>query len=67
MLTGRILFTLGKEYDGFKDVCDTIPMSKQTVNLLIEKLCAIEWQPENWHRLKLQCLLHMQMTRSRIL
>ena len=42
MLTGRFLSTLGKEYDSFKDVWDTIPTSTQTVNLLIEKLCAIE-------------------------
>jgi hypothetical protein len=33
------LSTLGKEYNIFKDVWDT---SAQTVNLLIEKLCAIE-------------------------
>ena len=33
---------LGKEYDNFKDVRDTIPTSTQTVNLLIEKLFAIE-------------------------
>jgi hypothetical protein len=42
MLTERILSTRGKEYDNFKDVWDTIPTSTQTVNLLIEKLCAIE-------------------------
>jgi hypothetical protein len=42
MLTGQILFTLGKEYDNFKDIRDAIPTSTQTVNLLIEKLCAIE-------------------------
>jgi hypothetical protein len=42
MLTGRILSTLGKQYDNFKDVWDTISTSTQTVNLLIEKLCAIE-------------------------
>jgi hypothetical protein len=42
MLTGRILSTLGKEYDNFKDVWDAIPTSTQTANLLIEKLCAIE-------------------------
>ena len=42
MLTGRILSTLGKEYDNFKDVWDTIPISTQTVNLHIEKLCTIE-------------------------
>ena len=42
MLTGRILSTLGKEYDNFEDVWDTIPTSTQRVNLLIEKLCAIE-------------------------
>jgi hypothetical protein len=41
MLTGRILSTLGKEYS-FKDVWDTIPASTQTLNLLIEKFCAIE-------------------------
>ena len=43
MLTGRILSTLGKEYDNFKDVWDTIPISTQKVNLLTEKLCAIEF------------------------
>jgi hypothetical protein len=42
MLIGRILRTLGKEYNNFKDVWDTIPVREQTVNLLIEKLCAIE-------------------------
>jgi hypothetical protein len=42
MLTGRILSTLGKEYDNFKDVWNTILTSTQEVNLLIEKLCAIE-------------------------
>ena len=44
--TGRILFTLGKEYDNLKDVWDTIPTSTQTVNLLIEKLFAIELQAD---------------------
>jgi hypothetical protein len=42
VLTGRILSSLGKKYDNFKDVLDTIPTSAQTVNLLIEKLFAIE-------------------------
>jgi hypothetical protein len=42
MLTGRILLTLGKEYEDFKNVWDTIPAREQTVNLLIEKLCAIQ-------------------------
>ena len=46
MLTGRILSTHGKEYDIFKDVWDTIHTSTQTVNLLIEKLCAIELQAD---------------------
>jgi hypothetical protein len=41
-LSGRILSTLGKEYDSFKDVWGIIPTSQQTENLLIEKLCAIE-------------------------
>jgi len=36
------LSTLGKEHDNFKDVWDTIPTSTQTMNLLIEKLYAIE-------------------------
>jgi hypothetical protein len=36
------LSTLGKEYDNFKDVWDIILTSTQTVNLLIEKLCAID-------------------------
>jgi hypothetical protein len=42
MLTGRILSTLGKEHNNFKDVWDTIPTSTQIINSLIEKLCAIE-------------------------
>ena len=46
MLTGRILSTLGKEYDNFKDVWDTIPTSTQTANFLIEKLCAVELQAD---------------------
>jgi hypothetical protein len=36
------LSTLGKEYDKFKDALEATPASTQTVNLLIEKLCAIE-------------------------
>jgi hypothetical protein len=43
-LTGQILSTLGKEYNNFKVVWDTIPTSTQMVNLLIEKLCAVELQ-----------------------
>ena len=42
MLNWRILSTLGKEYDNFKDVWDTSLISTQTIHLLIEKLCAIE-------------------------
>jgi hypothetical protein len=42
MLTSRIFSILGTEYDNVKDIWDTIPTSKQTVNLLLEKLCAIE-------------------------
>jgi len=41
-LSGQILSTLGKECNNFKDVWDTIPTSTQMVNLLIEKLCAVE-------------------------
>jgi hypothetical protein len=37
---------LGKEYDNFKDVWDTVPTNAQTLNLLIEKLCAIELQAD---------------------
>jgi hypothetical protein len=36
MLPGRILSTIGKEYDNFKDVWDTIPTSTQTANSFIE-------------------------------
>jgi len=36
MLTGRMLSTLGKEYN-FKDVWDTIPTSTQTEKLLMLK------------------------------
>jgi hypothetical protein len=43
-LTGHILSTVGKEYNYFKDVWDTIPTSTQMVNLLIEKPCAVELQ-----------------------
>jgi hypothetical protein len=46
MLTGQILSTLGKEYDNFKDVWDTILTNAQTLNLLIEKFCAIELQAD---------------------
>jgi len=68
MLTGRILSTLGKEYDNFKDVWDTIPTSTKTMNLLIEKLCAIELRADKLASLKLRRSLHMKMTRrSRIL
>lgn len=42
MLNSRILSTLGKEYDNFKDLWDTIPTDQQKLNLLIEKLCSIE-------------------------
>jgi len=48
MLTGHILSTLGKEYDNFKDVWDTIPTSTQTVNLLIDKLYATELRADKW-------------------
>ena len=48
MLNGRILSTLGKEYDSFKDVWDTIRTRAQTVNLLIEKLCAVELQADKF-------------------
>jgi len=48
MLTRQILSTLGKEYDNFKDVWDTIPTSTQTVNLLTEKLCAIELRADKF-------------------
>ena len=42
ILNGRIMSTLGKEFDNFRDLWDTIPAEKQTLNLLIEKLCTIE-------------------------
>lgn len=42
ILNGRIMSTLGKEYDNFKDLWDTIPTADQKLNLLIEKLCSIE-------------------------
>ncbi|KAL0277244.1 UNVERIFIED_CONTAM: hypothetical protein PYX00_004597 [Menopon gallinae] len=46
ILNGRILSTLGNEFDNFKDVWDIIPAEEQTVNLLIEKLCGIEMRSE---------------------
>lgn len=42
MLVGRIPSTLGKDFNNFKDLWDTITAKDQTLNLLIEKLCAIE-------------------------
>lgn len=47
MLNGRILSTLGKEYDNFKDLWDTIPSKSQNLNLLIEKLCTIELRDQS--------------------
>ncbi|XP_049832911.1 uncharacterized protein LOC126273402 [Schistocerca gregaria] len=44
ILNGRILSTLGKDYDNFKDLWATIPTEKQSLNLLIEKLC--HWAAE---------------------
>ncbi|XP_047000554.1 uncharacterized protein LOC124616295 [Schistocerca americana] len=42
ILNGRILSTLGKDYDSFKDLWDTIPTEKQSLNLLVEKLFTAE-------------------------
>ena len=68
MLTGRILSTFGKEYDSFKDVWDAIPTSTQTVNLLIEKLCAIELQADKLASSEATALVaHENEKRSRIL
>ncbi|XP_049800094.1 uncharacterized protein LOC126235416 [Schistocerca nitens] len=47
ILNGRILSTLGKEYDNFKDLWDTIPTENQNLNLLIENLCAIELREQS--------------------
>ncbi|XP_049813936.1 uncharacterized protein LOC126260641 [Schistocerca nitens] len=38
ILNGRILSSLGKEYDDFKNLWDTVPSENQSLNLLIEKL-----------------------------
>ena len=42
MLTLRIMSTLGKEYNSFRDVWDSLPSEKQTLASLIERLCNIE-------------------------
>ncbi|XP_049809251.1 uncharacterized protein LOC126252403 [Schistocerca nitens] len=47
ILNGRILSTLGKDYDNFKDLWDTIPTEKQSLNVLIEKLCTIELREQD--------------------
>ncbi|KAK9701935.1 Zinc knuckle [Popillia japonica] len=47
ILNGRILSTLGKEFDNFKDIWDTIPSENQKLNLLIEKLCTIELRDQS--------------------
>ncbi|XP_072380862.1 uncharacterized protein [Diabrotica undecimpunctata] len=47
MLNGRILSTLGKDFDNFKDLWDTILSKNQTLNLLIEKLCTIELRDQS--------------------
>ncbi|XP_046982608.1 uncharacterized protein LOC124552391 [Schistocerca americana] len=47
ILNGRILSTLGKDYDNFKDLWDTIPTEKRSLNLLIEKLFTIELREQD--------------------
>ncbi|XP_049829045.1 uncharacterized protein LOC126267783 [Schistocerca gregaria] len=47
ILNGRILSTLGKDFDNFKDLLDTIPIEKQSLNLLLEKLCTIELREQD--------------------
>ncbi|XP_049794611.1 uncharacterized protein LOC126204264 [Schistocerca nitens] len=47
ILNCRILSTLGKDYDNFKDLWDTIPTEKQSLKLLIEKLCTIELREQD--------------------
>ncbi|XP_049840470.1 uncharacterized protein LOC126285208 [Schistocerca gregaria] len=47
ILNGRILSTLGKDYDNFKGLWDTIPTEKQSLNLLFEKLCTIELREQD--------------------
>ncbi|XP_046993962.1 uncharacterized protein LOC124606044 [Schistocerca americana] len=47
ILNGGILSTLGKDYDNFNDLWDTIPIEKQSLNLLIEKLCTIELREQD--------------------
>lgn len=61
ILNGRILSTLGREYDNFKDLWDTIPTDQQKLNLLIEKLCSIEAR-----ELRMKQLLQQKTPKSRI-
>ncbi|RLU20775.1 hypothetical protein DMN91_007389 [Ooceraea biroi] len=42
VLLGRITSSLGTEYNEFQNVWEVIPEEQQTINLLTEKLCAIE-------------------------
>ena len=42
MLTLRIMSKLGKEYNSFRDVWDSLPSEKQTFASLIERFCDIE-------------------------
>ncbi|XP_049813955.1 uncharacterized protein LOC126260663 [Schistocerca nitens] len=47
ILNGKILSMLGKEYDNFKYLWDTIPSKNRSVKLLIEKLCTIELRDQS--------------------
>ncbi|XP_049829004.1 uncharacterized protein LOC126267744 [Schistocerca gregaria] len=47
MLNGRILSTLGKDYDSFKYLLDMVPTEKQSLNLFIEKLCTTELREQD--------------------
>jgi hypothetical protein len=64
-LTGIISSTLGKEYDNFKYVWDTISTSTQTVNLLIEKLCAIELRADKLASAKATALVAHENDRTK--
>ncbi|XP_046988542.1 uncharacterized protein LOC124594224 [Schistocerca americana] len=46
-LNGRIISLLGKGYDNFKDLWETIPLENLSMNLHIEKLCTIQLCEQN--------------------
>lgn len=72
ILNGRMLSTLGNEYDHFKDLWDTIPEASQRLNLLVAKLSTIEarepteYQQRLGQRFRAGCASNLDTGRSNV-